>query len=78
MSNLRDRYIEMRNKKIIDINFLHSYAIHGGMSLSHEEFLLGLNYLDIDNLLSKLDKEYELCTLFDCDGMFVKVIDNPM
>jgi len=78
MSDLKSRYITMRNHKVLDASFLYDYAIHGGFKYSFEEFLTAWNlgYMDVDIMYKNLDEEYNLLSIYDTNGNFVKVIDN--
>lgn len=75
MEELRKQYIDMRNKKVIDIDFLLRYAIHKGFSGSTEEFLLACNYLIPDVLIKALDLEFGITYVETTKGMFIKVVE---
>ena len=74
---MKDRYIQMRNQRIIDWQFMYDYVVSKGFNLGVESFNLGANYImfSIDNILDMLDKEYELTLLFNKDGSFIKVLN---
>lgn len=73
---MKERYIEMRNSKTIDWQFIYEYAISKGFTLSVNEFNVGAGYLNmnIDFVLELLDREYELTLLFNQRGEFIKVV----
>jgi hypothetical protein len=73
---MKDRYIEIRNKKFIDWQFLYDYVVSKGFNLGVESFNMGAQYLvnSIDNIMQQLDSEYELTLLHDKDGNFIKVV----
>lgn len=73
---MKERYIEMRNSKILDWQFIYEYAISKGFTLGVQEFNVGAGYLnmDINFVLERLDREYELTLLFDKQGNFIKVV----
>jgi len=73
-NHMKDKYVQMRNDKVMDLNFLYEYAISKGFTLSVQEFNLGAMYLDVQSILDKLDNEFELVILFDVNGNFVKVV----
>jgi len=72
---MRDKYIEMRNNRVLDVDFLYNYFLNKGGSLQINEFMYGFKFLDIDFLLKKLDVEFELTILTDINGNFIKVIN---
>lgn len=74
---MKDRYIQMRNQRIIDWQFMYDYVVSKGFNLGVESFNLGANCImfSIDNILDMLDKEYELTLLFNKDGSFIKVLN---
>jgi hypothetical protein len=73
---MRERYIEMRNRRIFDWQFIYDYCVSKGFTLGVNNFNLGAQFIsmEIENILSTLDKEYELNLLFDSNGGFIKVI----
>lgn len=76
MSDLRSRYITMCNHKTLDASFLYDYAIHNGFKYSFEDFLIGwqMSNINLDILYENLDKEYNLMSLYNSNGVFIKVI----
>jgi hypothetical protein len=72
---MREKYIEMRNDRVLDVDFLYSYLLSKGGTLQVNEFMYGLQFLDTDFLLKKLDAEFQLTILVDLNGNFIKVIN---
>ena len=73
---MKERYIKMRNEKIIDWQFIYDYSISKGYKGNVETFNQAANYLNMFmvGILDSIDKEYELTTLYDKQGIFIKVI----
>lgn len=73
---MKERYIEMRNKNIIDWQLIYDYAVSKGFNLGAEKFNIGANYLlpRIHSILDQLDCEYELTLLVNKNNEFIKVI----
>lgn len=78
MEDLKRRYIDMRNKKVFEIGFFFDYAIHRGFTGDFMDFSNAFRFIDLQRLLPQLDKEYNLCTLFDCEDNFIRVVENPV
>lgn len=73
---MKERYIEMRNRRTIDWQFIYDYAVSKGFTLGVQEFNAGAGYLnmDIGFVLDHLDREYELTLLVNQRGEFIKVV----
>ena len=73
---MKERYIRMRNEKVIDWQFIYDYVVSKGFTLGLEKFNVGANYLNMamHEILEQLDHEYELTILYDKQGIFIKVI----
>ena len=73
---MKERYIKMRNDRVIDWQFLYDYMLSKGFNLGVESFNAGAQHLmiKINDILEQLDHEYELTTLYDKQGNFIKVI----
>ena len=70
---MRQRYIEMRNSKILDINLIYEYALSKGFNLSFSDFNFGAQWLLTEQTLDQIDHEFELTILYDKDWNFIKV-----
>lgn len=73
---MKERYIRMRNEKVIDWQFIYDYTVSKGFTLGVEKFNLGAQFLmaAMSQILDQLDHEYELTLLYDQQGNFIKVI----
>ena len=70
---MRQRYIDMRNSKILDINLIYEYALSKGFNLSFSDFNFGAQWLLTEQTLEQIDHEFELTILYDEDWNFIKV-----
>jgi hypothetical protein len=70
---MRQRYIDMRNSKILDINLIYEYALSKGFNLSFSDFNFGAQWLLTEQTLEQIDHEFELTILYDKDWNFIKV-----
>lgn len=73
---MKERYINMRNEKVVDWQFIYDYAVSKGFTLGVEKFNIGLSWFSMamNDVLDQLDHEYELTTLYDKQGIFIKVV----
>jgi hypothetical protein len=73
---MRERYIEMRNRRIVDWQFIYDYCVSKGFTLGVNNFNLGAQWLMVEmkSILSILDREYELTLLYDKNNNFIRVI----
>ena len=73
---MKQRYIQMRNDRVIDWQFIYDYCVSKGFTLGVEKFNIGANALmmAIVQILDQLDHEYELTVLYDGQGNFIKVV----
>ena len=72
---MKEDYIKMRDKKIIDINFFYQYALLKGFKGNFAEFNAGAIHLMVDHALDHLDQEFKLTTVHDKHGNFIKVVE---
>ena len=72
---MREAYIKMRNGKIMDYQLLYTYATERGMTLDPNKFMQGIQFVDVNEIVENLDKEFGLTRLYDKQGNFIKVID---
>jgi translation elongation factor EF-4 len=73
---MKERYIAMRNQKVLDEYFMYDYAVSKGFNLGEKAFSAGFLQLamHMNSILEQLDTEYELTLLFNQRGEFIKVI----
>ena len=72
---MKEEYIKMRNSKVLNFQMLYTYAVDKGMTLDPQMFMHGVQFLNIQEVLDNLDREFELTKLLDKDGNFIKVIE---
>jgi hypothetical protein len=72
---MREAYIKMRNSKVMDYQLLYTYATERGMTLDPNKFMQGIQFVDVNEIIEGLDKEFGLTRLYDKQGNFIKVID---
>lgn len=72
---MKERYINMRNRKVIDLSVLYTFAREQGMTLSFDQFTIGAQFLNFDVLMEDLDRKFNLTRLYDKNDNFIKVID---
>jgi hypothetical protein len=65
----------MRNSKVMDYQLLYTYATERGMTLDPNKFMQGIQFVDVNEIIEGLDKEFGLTRLYDKQGNFIKVID---
>ena len=73
---MKERYIQMRNSRVVDWQFIYDYCLSKGFTLGVEKFNIGANALmmAMSQILDQLDHEYELTLLHDIHGNFIKVV----
>jgi hypothetical protein len=73
---MKDRYIQMRNSRVVDWQFIYDYCVSKGFTLGVQNFNIGANALmmAMSQILDQLDHEYELTLLQDINGNFIKVV----
>ena len=72
---MKEQYINMRNRKIIDLSVLYTYAREQGMTLDFNQFTIGAQFLKLDVLIEDLDRKFGLTRLHDKNDNFIKVIE---
>lgn len=72
---MKEQYINMRNRKVIDLSVLYTYAREQGMTLSFDQFTVGTQYLNFNVLMEDLDRKFSLTRLHDKNDDFIKVIE---
>lgn len=70
---MKEQYIQMRNTNQFDICWFYRYYKENGGSVDFNVFqmVFQLN----DTVLSGLDKKFELTSLHDKNGNFIKVVE---
>jgi hypothetical protein len=72
---MRDAYIKMRNSKAVNFQLLYTYATERGMTLDPNMFMNGIQFVDINEIIDNLDKEFGLTRLYDKVGNFIKIVE---
>lgn len=71
---MKEQYIKMRNSNQLDMSLLYTYAQSQGLKLDPNQFMLGMQFADVQELIEHLDRKFELTSLFDKDNNFVKIV----
>ena len=72
---MREAYIKMRNGKVMDYQLLYTYATERGMTLDPNKFMQGIQFVDVNEIIENLDKEFGLTRLYDKLGNFIKIVE---
>jgi hypothetical protein len=72
---MKEAYIKMRNGKVLDYQLLYTYATERGMTLDPNMFMNGIQFVDINEIIDNLDREFELTRLYDKEGNFIKIVE---
>jgi len=72
---MKEAYIKMRNGKVLDYQLLYTYAVDRGMTLDPNMFMNGIQFIDINEIIDNLDREFELTRLYDKEGNFIKIVE---
>ena len=68
-------YIKMRNSGNYSIEWFYSYYLqNGGKQISLQEFHAIFNMGDLNQILTEIDKKFNLTSLLDKNGKFIKII----
>jgi hypothetical protein len=72
---MKEQYINMRNRKVIDLSVLYTFAREQGMTLDFNQFTIGAQFLNFEVLIEDLDRKFGLTRLHDKNDNFIKVIE---
>ena len=72
---MKEQYINMRNRKVIDLSVLYTYAREQGMTLTFDQFTIGAQFLNLSVITEDLDRKFGLTLLHDKNDNFIKVIE---
>ena len=72
---MKEAYIKMRNSKAVDFQLLYTYATERGMTLDPQMFMNGIQFVDVNEIIENLDKEFGLTRLYDKAGNFIKIVE---
>lgn len=71
---MKNSYIKMRNSGQYDLNWFYNYYNDNKPNLDINNFQMVFNMGNLDKILEHLDKVFELTTLTDINGKFIKVL----
>ena len=72
---MKEAYIKMRNGKVLDYQLLYTYATDRGMTLDPNMFMNGIQFVDVNEIIDNLDREFELTRVYDKQGNFIKIVE---
>jgi hypothetical protein len=74
---LKQEYIKIRNSNTLDINFLYKHYLENckNSPVDFSTFVQVMQFGNPNDLYSALDKAYNLTTIFNKEGVFLKVIE---
>lgn len=73
---MKQQYINQRNSGQYDLNFFYRYFREKGGDVNPQKFqTIFQQFVDLNQLVKILDIEYELTTLWDKEGNFLKVVE---
>lgn len=73
---MKDRYKIMRESNMLDVRFLYDYALSKGLKRCDLQFFsqaFSFSIINVEELLGNLDKEFDLTTVHDSNGIVIKV-----
>jgi len=70
---MREKYIKMRNKKILTFNILFESFKEIGGTLSQEQFLFGVNNLgNTKEIINRFDSHFKVTSLYNSKNQFIR------
>lgn len=72
---MKESYINLRNNRDYNANWFYNYYMQqgGDKRLDFTSFINLFNFMNLDECLNHLDKEFNLTTLLDKNGGFIRV-----
>ena len=70
---MKNSYIKMRNSGQYDLNWFYNYYNDNKPSIDINNFSMIFNMGNLDKILEHLDKVFELTTINDKNGKFIKI-----
>lgn len=71
--HMKEEYIRMRNNGNYNIEWFHRYYISkGGKTIPMQDFHMVFQMTPLDQVLEKIDKEYNLTSLYDVNNKLIK------
>jgi hypothetical protein len=72
---MKEQYIKMRNENRIDAAVLYTFAREQGFDGDTTAFMMAMQFMNIEEMFSAIDRKFELTLLFDKNNKFIKVIE---
>jgi hypothetical protein len=72
---MKAKYIEMRNNGQYRLEWFHEYYNNNKPHLDINNFSMIFNMGDLNKILEHLDKKFNLTTLTDINGKFIKICE---
>ena len=73
---MKKRYIEMRNKKQVDINWFYEYYIQNSKhNISIDDFYQTFMFANVEVVMEHIDAKFALTKLLDKNGQFIKIVE---
>jgi hypothetical protein len=73
--SLKEQYIKMRNSNRIDAAVLYTFAREQGFDGDTLAFMQAMQFWDISEMFSAIDRKLGLTLLFDKNNKFIKIIE---
>lgn len=72
---MKEQYIKMRNENRIDAAVLYTFARKQGFDGDTNAFMMAMQFMNIEEMFSAIDRKFELTLLFDKNNKFIKIIE---
>lgn len=72
---MKEQYIKMRNEHRIDAAVLYTFAREQGFDGDTLAFMQAMQFWDINEMFSAIDRKLGLTLLFDKNNKFIKIIE---
>lgn len=73
---MKEKYIKMRNTGKYDIQWFYDYYIQNSKdSIDIQNFAMTFNLINLDNVLTHIDKKFGLTRIYDKDNNFIMVYE---
>lgn len=72
---MKEQYIKMRNENRIDATVLYTFACEQGFEGDTLAFMQAMQFWDINEMFSAIDRKFGLTLLFDKNNKFIKIIE---
>ena len=72
---MKEQYIKMRNENRIDAAVLYTFAREQGFDGDTLAFMQAMQFWNINEMFSAIDRKLGLTLLFDKNNKFIKIIE---